>query len=125
MGHVGQEKQQLVLEGKVHEQDYKFLVDTGATHNFIPEQFVNDNGLAIELGKKVKVNLANGDYVMTNRFARCMVDFGTLSGFLYFTVLPNCPLILGMSFLRAYNPVIDFENMSIMLEKRGTSCPPV
>ncbi len=86
---------------------------------------MNDNGLAIEHGKKVKVKLANGDYVMTNRFARCMVDFGAQSGFLYFNVIPNCPLILGMSFLSTYNPFVDFKNMSIMLEKRGTSCPPV
>lgn len=61
---------------------------------------MQENGLKIEKGQKVKVNVANGDYVITNTFVRCYVDFGVVSGFLYFTVLPTCPLILGMSFLK-------------------------
>jgi hypothetical protein len=37
LGLLGQEKEQIQLVGKVHEQEYSFLVDSGATHNFVNE----------------------------------------------------------------------------------------
>jgi predicted aspartyl protease len=121
LGNLGQGQDQLRLEGKVHEQVYSFLVDTGATHNFASQSFVKDNGLRCEHGRKVKVKLANGDYVINNSYVRCMVVFGEVQGFLHFTVLPSCPLILGMSFMRAFKPTIDFTNMTVVLANSGTS----
>ncbi len=50
----------------MNEEEYSFLVDTGATHNFVSKQFVCDNGLQVETGQKVKVKVANGDSVITN-----------------------------------------------------------
>ena len=108
---MGQGQEQLTLQGKVHTQDYSFLVDSGASHNFVNSQFVSDNGLQCERGKKVQVRMANNDVVYTDKYVRCMVDFGTVSAYLLFTVLPSCPLVLGLSFLRAFKPAIDWENM--------------
>ena len=89
------------------------------------EKFVQDHGLKVERGRKVAVKLADGTRIFTDRFAYCYVDFGEIADHLYFTILPQCPLVLGMQFLRQHNPCIDFSTMSIMLGKRGTSCPPV
>jgi predicted aspartyl protease len=121
LGNLGQGQDSLKLKGKVHEEVYSFLVDTGATHNFVPKSFVRDNGLQVEKGSKVKVKLANGDYVISNNYVKCMVDFGKVSGFLQFTVLPSCPLILGMSFLRVFKPTLDFDTMQVVLDNSGTS----
>ena len=73
----------------------------------------------------MQVKLANNTVVHTNKFVRCFVDFGAKSGYLHFTVLPDCPLVLGLTFLRAYQPCIDWETMSITLDKGGTSSPHV
>ena len=75
-------------------------MDSGATHNFISEQFVADNGLIVEKGHKVAVRLADGTQIFTDRFAYCYVDFGEVADYLHFTVLPKCPLVLGMQFLK-------------------------
>ena len=99
---MGQGKEQLTLEGKVHEEVYSFLVDSGASHNFVSSQFVEDNGLVIEKGRKVQVKMANNDVVFTDKYVRCMVDFGVKSAYLLFTVLPSCPLVLGLTFLRTF-----------------------
>lgn len=52
--------------------------------------------------------MANSTYVLTDKYVWCYVDFGQIAAHLYFTVLPTCPLVLGMTFLRAFNPIIDF-----------------
>jgi hypothetical protein len=40
---------------------------------------------------------------------KIFIDFGNNNGsMMNFTVLPRCPLVLGMPFLRDFNPVIDW-----------------
>lgn len=40
---------------------------------------------------------------------KIFIDFGNNNGsMMNFTVLPRCPLVLGMPFLRYFNPVIDW-----------------
>ena len=54
----------------------------------------------MEKGRKACVTLADGTKIFSNDYVRCMVDFGDGYGsFMRFTVLPSCPLILGMPFL--------------------------
>ena len=46
------------------------------------------------------MTLADGTKIFTNDYVRCLVDFGDSFGsYMRFTVLPSCPLILGMPFL--------------------------
>lgn len=111
LGSLGEKEKLIRIDARVHEEVYSFLVDSGATHNFVNQEFVKKNGLFTEKGQQVKVKVANGDHVITNTFVRCYVDFGCVSGFLYFTVLPTCPLILGMSFLKQFKPVLNFDTM--------------
>ena len=84
----------------MHEQDYEFLVDTGASHNFASRHLIEENSLAVEKGQNVKVKFANSDTITTDQFVRVYVDFGIKAGFILFTVLPSCPLVLGLHFLR-------------------------
>ena len=56
----------------------------------------------------VYVKMADSSVVKTARFVHFMVDFGKASGMLKFTVLPKCPSVLGMPFLRYFNPVINW-----------------
>ena len=45
MGVLNTGKDQIQLQGKVNMEDYNFLIDSGATHNFVSRQFVVNNGL--------------------------------------------------------------------------------
>ena len=72
----------------------KFLVDSGASHNFLPAVFVNQHSFKEELGAWVNVRLANGTLLRTNRYVFLWVNFGEVSAYLKFTVLScECPLI--------------------------------
>lgn len=53
--------------------------------------------------------MADGNIVQTGRYVKIFIDFGNSNGSLMnFTVLPHCPLVLGMPFLRDFNPIIDW-----------------
>ena len=47
--------------------------------------------------------MANNDVVYTNKYIKCAVDFINMSAYLLFTVLPSCPLFLGLSFFALLN----------------------
>ena len=70
---------------------------------------MNEHGLQTEGGRKARVSLANGSVLFTSTYVRIFVNFGTVGGMMLFTVLPECPLILGMPFLRKFNPHIDWR----------------
>lgn len=59
----------------------------------------------------MKVKLADGSHYITERFLMCYVDFGVKGAYLKFTVLPQCPLVLGMPFLQLFNPTIDWQKL--------------
>lgn len=96
------------ISGSVKGKELRWLVDSGASHNFVSEQFVRDHRLETVQERKVQVKLANGNFVETATFLHVVVDFGVVSGFLKYTVLPCCPLVLGMPFLRYFNPTINW-----------------
>ena len=92
----------------------KFLVDSGASHNFLPSTFVAERSFREERGAQVRVRLANGSLLHTDRFVFVWVNFGEVSSYLKFTVLNcECPLILGMPFLRRLNPLINWQTRTL------------
>ena len=100
MGSATLSGNSLTIQGAVHTENQRWLFDSGATHNFVPRDFVQQHGLKVEKGKKACVTLADGTKLFSNDYVRCFVDFGSGKGSsMRFTVLPSCPLILGMPFL--------------------------
>ena len=72
----------------------KFLVDSGASHNFLPGKFVDGHSFREEKGPWVNVRLADGSLRRTSRYVFLWVNFGEISSYLKFTVLDcECPLI--------------------------------
>ena len=62
----------------------------------------------------VSVRLANGSLLRTDLYAFIWVNFGEVSSYLKFTVLScECPLILGMPFLRRLNPLINWQTRTL------------
>ncbi len=98
------------VSGRVCEQDVNFLIDSGASHNFVSSHLLNELGVVPHRRAKVRVRLANQSHVVTNEFINVLVQFSAdVSALLRFTVLPvDCPTILGMPFLSSLNPAIDW-----------------
>ena len=111
---LSDESECLYVFGKCSNENLKFLVDSGASHNFLPSLFVSRRSFREERGPLVSVRLANGTLLRTNRFCFLWVNFGEVSSYLKFTVLPcECPMILGMPFLRRLNPLINWQTRTL------------
>ena len=98
------------LSAKVCDRNIAFLVDSGASNNFISSKLLDVLGISCHKGPRVRVRLADSSIVNTDRFISVLVDFGgNIGSLLRFTVLDvDCPSILGMPFLERMNPAIDW-----------------
>ncbi len=113
----------LTLGGLISGQKVEFLVDSGASHNFVSAKLLAQLGLVSHSGGSVRVRLADRSVVHTNQFIRVMVNFGKVQAFLHFTVLDvACPNILGMPFLKCTNPAINWQTCQVTFPAcEGTS----
>ena len=104
------------------EKPVLFLLDSGATHNFLSRRLCSEIGLDMYIGPSVKIRFANTATVEVDSFAKVCVNFGKVSKFLKFTILDcECLPILGMDFLKTTNPVIDWVNGEVTFLPRVQS----
>ena len=112
--------QLLTLMGKLNGVPVKFLVDSGASGNFISEHLVNEHGLqVVKSHDKMQVHLADGSTRASNRLVQeAQVTFNEHAEFLDFRVmkLPKYDAILGKSWLDRWNPDIDWREGTISLQ---------
>ena len=120
-------KQCLELEVILHQPDgkenYKLrtLVDSGASATFINSELVNKLQLPTEkLETALDVELADGTTSKTGSITMiikpCKIDIGQTHSEViapYVTAIPEWDLILGYSWLRQHNPVIDWQDSEI------------
>ncbi|XP_075499143.1 uncharacterized protein LOC142537518 [Primulina tabacum] len=97
----------ILISGKVATA----LIDTGATHSFISEQFMRSLGLA-PIGEIVhfSIVLPSGDYIHSSSVIRAcpvQVDEELLNSDLIFIPMIEFDVILGMDWLSTYRAVID------------------
>lgn len=65
-------------------------------------------------GPRARIELADSSHLYSCDYLYVSVDFGDVAHCLAFTVLDvDCPLILGMPFLRTANPVIDWNRRKV------------
>ncbi len=66
------------------------------------------------MGREARIQLADASFLYSREYLRVLVDFGSVSHRLIFTVLDvSCPLVLGMPFLRDCNPIIDWKARTV------------
>ncbi|XP_073279520.1 uncharacterized protein [Primulina huaijiensis] len=97
----------ILISGKVATT----LIDTGATHSFISEQFMHSLGLAL-IGEIVhfSIVLPSGDYIHSSSVIRAcpvQVDEELLNADLFVIPMIEFDVILGMDWLSTYRAVID------------------
>ena len=97
--------------GEVNGIPVKFLIDSGASGNFINESLVEEHGLRLIKGQlKMQVHLADGSLRSSNHILKeAQICFEEHAEFLDFHVmkLPKYDAILGKLWLDRWNPRID------------------
>ena len=94
------------------------LVDSGAACCFISRQFANQNNIEILQGGHYKVTLADKSVATTNEMVivtldLCNVNF-TMSA-IVMDQLATGDLILGINFLKCFNPTIDWYELTMSI----------
>ena len=67
----------IYIWGSINNISTKFLLDTGATHNFISSKLAARLEVKIKKTSSAKVRLADGSMVSCREFADVLVSFGT------------------------------------------------
>ena len=102
------------LSGFVTDHEAVFLLDCGATGNFISEGFVTRHRIAVSsLPQQTLVSLADGSQHRSGSIVQsALVRIGTYEDRLSLVVLPlsGYDVILGMTWLKQYNPQIDWRS---------------
>lgn len=104
------------LSGTVNSYPAVFLVDSGATGNFVSSSFVNRHSIALEPAHAESVTLANGHAQESSGVvaaARIRIDTYSDRFDLTATELSGYDVILGMSWLYAINPQINWRGQSL------------
>lgn len=97
------------------------LIDSGASNNFVREQVVKSHGINVpDSVTGTVVRLANGATVqMAKRVIRLKMRYDEFRGedeFILLDLDEKFDLILGMPWLKRYQPRIDWSKMSISLD---------
>ena len=105
----------LMVSGEVQGQTLTFLVDSGASRDFIGEH-VNLPTTPID---PLRVKLANGDMIVTKSGVSSKISLGNdkIESWADMARIPlgTCDAILGQPWLRRHNPKIDWVNQEITL----------
>jgi len=95
------------------------LVDSGAACCFISRPFVNKNNIEILAGGNYTVTLADGSVATTNEMVMitlelCKIKFSMSA--IVMDELATGDIILGINFLKTFNPVIDWNKLTMSID---------
>ncbi len=74
---VNTEKSMLTVLGELENKTITFLLDSGASNNFLSKRDVDKLGLEEQKGTPSSVKLADGNKLKTNTFVEGVVSFGS------------------------------------------------
>ena len=97
------------------------LLDSGASQNHIAAKIVERLGLKTHaLKSPYRVSIANGAKLTVSTMVRVRLNFGKFSLRLALRVVEMQPsVILGMPFLQAYEPQINWRTMEMLVRRSG------
>ena len=104
--------------GLINDVRLPFLLDTGASHNFLSLRDAEALGLSLRNGDIGMVTLANGEQLTCDAYVECLVSFGGTQQLVRMEVL-KCDIkpILGVPFFATVNPVIDWTKRVVTCRK--------
>ena len=125
---AGTEHDSLLIDGKINGHRATFLVDTGSTHDFNSESFVQRHRIQTNQSSD-NLHVALADGATSDRPLRqtgnLKLNFGGHSETQVLTIFPlhRCDAILGKPWLTRHNPVIDFRTHEIKIPTATLSEP--
>jgi hypothetical protein len=109
-------KKMLTFRGTINGKSAWILLDTGSSHDFISEKFVEQHRLSVSpTTSGQKVTLADGSgQTPKGRVPRTQLNVGEHNYIIDFTVLPlsRYDAILGMDFMQKYQPRIHWSTLA-------------
>jgi hypothetical protein len=111
------ERTMLTVDGTIEGRRAHILIDSGASVDFVSENFVQRQQIATtKLHPPLRVNLADGTIRQCDRrILRAEMDVSDRKYEVNLTVLPlrHYDAVLGMTWLRRYNPHIDWRQLTV------------
>jgi hypothetical protein len=115
------------LSGMIGNASAMFLVDSGASTNFICEKFVQNYGIKTDRTSEVqRITLGDGSQRMTDRLAAQLpIWIQSYTDMMSFVVVPlsGCDAVLGMPWLERLNPSIDWRSRLVQLSRTASTEP--
>lgn len=101
------------FRGRINGRDGELMLDSGSSSNFISPSFIRKHGLRTqELETEQRVRLADGrEHTVRRGIMNAVVKWDGWSGTVTLLVLPlqQYDVILGMTWLKKYNPHINWQ----------------
>ncbi|XP_037474044.1 uncharacterized protein LOC119350203 [Triticum dicoccoides] len=116
-------EQTMLLPVTIHGERLVALLDTGSTHNFLPESTMRRLALPTTGGERLRITVANSDRLRCHGLAR---DVPISIGDEHFSItcagidLGCFDFILGVDFLRTLGPILwDFDALMMTFWRQG------
>ncbi len=108
----------LGVNGQLANRKQQFLLDSGASCNFVSQDLLHKLGLDYDLCISQNVRLADGQQLSTRGklVLRCQLGPLTYLGTFY-VLQARVPLILGMSFFSEVSPIIDWAARTVHVRR--------
>ncbi|XP_044983533.1 uncharacterized protein LOC123450250 [Hordeum vulgare subsp. vulgare] len=113
----------MLLPVTIHGEQLVALLDTGSTHNFLPEATMRRLAIPTTGGERLRITVANGDRLQCHGLAR---DVPITIGGEHFSItcagidLGCFDFILGVDFLRTLGPIVwDFHALTMTFWRLG------
>ena len=111
------------LQGTVNEISARFLLDSGASCNFVNAEFLKNTGIPIPQPKgDGQVKLANGKTIMSLGTIQLKVKIGSYQETIHFKIIPlqmQYQVVLGKTWLEERNPNIDWKKGVLTVSREG------
>ena len=119
---VERPSQLLLLQGTLNGFACKFLVDCGASENFVSTGFLSRHNLEFShQTDQPMVRFPNGDsQSCPGIYSHARINFNghtTMADFVV-TQLPHFEAVLGMPWLKQTNPSIDWDNLTLRVSTK-------
>src|SRR3954463_3354934 len=115
--------QTMLLPVTLHGEQLVALLDTGSTHNFLPEATMRRLAIPTTGGERLRITVANGDRLQCHGLAR---NVPITIGGEHFSItsagidLGCFDFILGVDFLRTLGPILwDFDALTLIFWRLG------
>ncbi len=108
---------------QLHGVDFRALIDSGASDNFISSGICDHLRLSRHpLKEPLTMQLADGSYTSVGSYTRPHLKIGELKLRMVLKIVETpLPLILGFSFLQFFNPRINWKTRELEIEFGGES----